>query len=107
MKGAPFHCNDQMLIFHYRHMAEVRRLMSVGPAREKVVPDQEEEYPRSRCLASVQADPESVFLCRQVYDFRQKRILKNPSWCTLYNAHQGEIFTKRLRKCDTFDLERK
>ncbi|KAL5008526.1 hypothetical protein ScPMuIL_014107 [Solemya velum] len=62
-----------------RHMAEVRRLMSVGPAREKVVPDQEEEYPRSRCLASVQADPESVFLCRQVYDFRQKRILKNPS----------------------------
>ncbi|XP_064623285.1 histone acetyltransferase KAT6A-like [Lineus longissimus] len=32
----------------------------------------------TECLPT-DVDPETVFLCRSVYDFRQKRILKNPS----------------------------
>ena len=41
----------------------------------------EEDYPRRLRLPAVctPAAPDRVFLCRKVYDFRQKRILKNPN----------------------------
>lgn len=44
-----------------------------------VVPDQEGGYPRRDRLPPGRMDPQMVFFCRRVYDFRQKRILKNPS----------------------------
>ncbi|KAL1448739.1 hypothetical protein MTO96_028171 [Rhipicephalus appendiculatus] len=44
-----------------------------------VVPDQEGGYPRQDRLPPGRMDPQMVFFCRRVYDFRQKRILKNPS----------------------------
>lgn len=33
----------------------------------------------SRGMTQGKVSPEVVFFCRKVYDFRQKRILKNPS----------------------------
>ncbi|XP_071962847.1 uncharacterized protein [Antedon mediterranea] len=42
------------------------------------VPELVGGYYRSHRLPPVDADPSCVFLCRQVYDFRQKRVLKNP-----------------------------
>lgn len=45
--------------------------------RSMVVPSV--DYQRSSRLPANDADPSSVFLCRQVYDFKLKRILKNPS----------------------------
>ncbi len=50
-------------------------------------PDESSDYPRRLRLpptSSVTA-PDRIFLCRKVYDFRQKRILKNPNW-----RHQKE-----------------
>lgn len=44
-----------------------------------VVPDQEGGYSRRDRLPPGRMDPQMVFFCRRVYDFRQKRILKNPS----------------------------
>ncbi|XP_077521518.1 uncharacterized protein LOC144132753 isoform X2 [Amblyomma americanum] len=44
-----------------------------------VVPDQEDGYSRRDRLPPGRMDPQMVFFCRRVYDFRQKRILKNPS----------------------------
>ncbi|EEC02282.1 bromo adjacent homology (BAH) domain-containing protein [Ixodes scapularis] len=44
-----------------------------------VVPDQEDGYCRKDRLPPGRMDPQMVFFCRRVYDFRQKRILKNPS----------------------------
>ncbi|KAH7942571.1 hypothetical protein HPB49_025399 [Dermacentor silvarum] len=44
-----------------------------------VVPDQEGGYARRDRLPPGRMDPQMVFFCRRVYDFRQKRILKNPS----------------------------
>ncbi|XP_072032592.1 uncharacterized protein [Amphiura filiformis] len=43
-----------------------------------VVPEDPSGYPRQHRLPRDRIDPDSVFLCRQVYDFRQKRVLKNP-----------------------------
>lgn len=59
-----------------RYKAEVRRSESNFPARRKVVPASE-NYPRQNRLPPIDAAPETVFLCRKVYHFRQKRILKN------------------------------
>lgn len=59
-------------------MGEVERVKCNLPPRKKVVPDPEEPYPRHR-IPSVDVDPENVFLCRQVYDIKLKRVLKNPS----------------------------
>lgn len=40
-----------------------------------------EPYPRAsrQPPASLQTPTDLVFFCRRVYDFRQKRIVKNPS----------------------------
>lgn len=44
-----------------------------------VVPEPEEGYARRNRLPPGRMDPQMVFFCRRVYDYRQKRILKNPS----------------------------
>ncbi|KAL4238928.1 Bromo adjacent y [Mactra antiquata] len=61
-----------------RFMAEVERTKHNLPTRKKVVPDPEESYPSNR-IPPVDINPENVFLCRQVYDIKLKRVLKNPS----------------------------
>ncbi|XP_052768350.1 serine-rich adhesin for platelets-like isoform X2 [Mya arenaria] len=61
-----------------RYMAEVERVRSSQPPRVSVVPTHEDPYPHHR-IPPVDADPETIFLCRQVYDIKLKRVLKNPS----------------------------
>jgi len=63
----------------FRFVGEVERVKSNLPMRKKVIPESEEAYPRHR-IPPVEVDPENVFLCRQVYDIKLKRVLKNPSW---------------------------
>ncbi|XP_052273593.1 uncharacterized protein LOC127873695 isoform X2 [Dreissena polymorpha] len=61
-----------------RYHAEVERARFNLPSRKAVVPVPEEPYPDNK-IPPVDADPETVFLCRQVYDIKLKRVLKNPS----------------------------
>lgn len=46
--------------------------------KSSVVPQTEEVYPRVSRLPPGRVSPEMIFFCRKVYDFRQKRLLKNP-----------------------------
>ncbi|XP_041351391.1 uncharacterized protein LOC121370315 [Gigantopelta aegis] len=62
-----------------RYKAEMCRLKLGAYSRTNVVPDVDDEVTISHKLISTDVDPTTVFLCHQVYDFRQKRILKNPS----------------------------
>ncbi|XP_064599878.1 uncharacterized protein LOC135466369 [Liolophura sinensis] len=62
-----------------RYRADLRYTEEGCYRRTKVVPEPEDDYARSARLPPLDADPEIVLLCRQVYDFRQKRILKNPA----------------------------
>lgn len=50
------------------------------PKRSPVVPDVDPASPdfRPSRLPPSGVDPESVFLCRKVYDVKLKRVLKNP-----------------------------
>ncbi|XP_062584319.1 uncharacterized protein LOC134246073 [Saccostrea cucullata] len=60
-----------------RFRAERSRKETDQLPRNKVVPSI--EYPHTSRLPPDNADTTAVFLCRQVYDFKLKRILKNPS----------------------------
>ncbi|XP_033735746.1 uncharacterized protein LOC117324171 [Pecten maximus] len=62
-----------------RYRAEVQRQESGIPPQPKVVPSPEDDYIRCGKLPPQGCDPNNVYLCRQVYDFKLKRILKNPS----------------------------
>ncbi|XP_046561927.1 uncharacterized protein LOC124270910 [Haliotis rubra] len=62
-----------------RYRAEVSRSDQHACVRSKVVPDMEGDNPILHRMPGVDVDPSTVFVCRQVYDFRQKRMLKNPS----------------------------
>lgn len=65
------------IFFLFRFRAERLRKEADQLPRSKVVPAV--EYLRSSRLPTDDADTSVVFLCRQVYDFKLKRILKNPS----------------------------
>lgn len=45
---------------------------------ERIVPEPSEPYFRKGRQPSPTTSPEMIFCCRKVYDFRQKRTLKNP-----------------------------
>ncbi|XP_060069029.1 uncharacterized protein LOC132549125 [Ylistrum balloti] len=62
-----------------RYRAELQRQEHGIPPQPKVVPSPEDEYVRNGKLPPQGCDPNNVYLCRQVYDFKLKRILKNPS----------------------------
>lgn len=62
-----------------RYRAQVKMLDDGIRPPMAVVPDLEGGYPRRDRLPPGRMDPQMVFFCRRVYDFRQKRILKNPS----------------------------
>lgn len=50
-----------------------------GPSEsDLIIPPLKTPYFRSRRLPSLNTSPDMIFCCRKVYDFRQKRILKNP-----------------------------
>ncbi|KAK7104631.1 hypothetical protein V1264_019318 [Littorina saxatilis] len=66
-----------------RYQAQIRRVDHHAIPRPRIVPDldwssPEVDYPQQE-LPSEEVDPATVFCCRRVFDFRMKRILKNPS----------------------------
>lgn len=61
-----------------RYRAEKRRVESNLPPRPMVVPILEDN-PRAQRIPPPDVDSNTVYMCRQVYDFKLKRILKNPS----------------------------
>jgi len=60
-----------------RYRRTVRWLEEGLPQGSRVVPPPE-DYSRSHRQPPGRVAPDLVFFCRRVYDFRQKRILKNP-----------------------------
>ena len=64
-------------VFCCRYRKCVRRLED-GVREPCLVVPQHEEYPREKRQPPGCVAPELVFFCRRVYDFRQRRILKNP-----------------------------
>ena len=66
----------------FRYRARQRQVEEGCLPRGKVVPDMDltnEDVPKRQRMPSLHANPETVFLCRRVYDFKLKRILKNPT----------------------------
>ncbi|CAC5363901.1 Bromo adjacent homology domain-containing 1 protein [Mytilus coruscus] len=61
-----------------RYRAEKCRVESNLSPRPMVVPVLEDN-PRSQRIPVPDVDSNTVYMCRQVYDFKLKRILKNPS----------------------------
>jgi hypothetical protein len=71
-------CNECPSVFRYRAKLKLQEeYLPLSYSKQSIVP-KAEDVP-DECLPT-DVDPETVFLCRHVYDFRQKRILKNPSW---------------------------
>lgn len=62
-----------------RYRRRVRLLEEGLRSQVPIVPDPEEGYSRKDRQPPGCVSPDMVFFCRKVYDFRQKRILKNPS----------------------------
>lgn len=72
---------DKLNELLYRYRKNVRRLEEGLSVPGRVVPMLEGgNYPRTERQPFGQVAPDLVFFCRRVYDFRQKRILKNPCW---------------------------
>lgn len=66
------------ILFICRYKAEARR-EETGGIKLSVVPPPEGGYQRAYNLPSPSASLDRIFLCRKVYDYRQKRCLKNPT----------------------------
>lgn len=71
---------EYLMIYYFRYKKENKRIDE--GIEEKTLPciPNPEPYPRSqRQPPTSRLSPEMVFFCRRVYDFRQKRIMKNPT----------------------------
>ncbi|KAK3093952.1 hypothetical protein FSP39_022218 [Pinctada imbricata] len=73
-----------------RYKAERRRIIQNLPSRPNVVPNLESGYFRTNKLPPYNVDDHNVFMCRQVYDFKLRRILKNPTGRFQVHSHPIE-----------------
>lgn len=62
-----------------RYRKKVRRVEEGVEEKKLLVPRLEQPYPRLHRQPPCVMAPDIVFFCRRVYDFRQKRLLKNPT----------------------------
>lgn len=62
----------------YRKRQKMVRFLIKKSLTELIVPQTTEPSVRKSRLPSLRTSPEMIFCCRKVYDFRQKRTLKNP-----------------------------
>ena len=76
---ATFEQLSTLKCFRYRKFLRMVE-EGVSPANPSIVPDPTEGYDRAYLLPSCRVAPDRVFLCRKVYESRQKRLLKNPLW---------------------------
>lgn len=67
--------NDLFLSLFFRYR---KSLVNGGRKCHTVVPPLPEGYPRADKLPPYQVSSDLIFFCRQIYDFRQKKILKKP-----------------------------
>lgn len=66
-----------------RYRAEMRRENLGFKKKIAVVPEPPSRYNRAASLPTLQVSPDRIMMCRKVYDYRQKRCLKNPVWQVL------------------------
>jgi len=62
----------------YRKKILMSRVRVKESLTEKIVPPSREVYPRLRRLPSLLTSSDLIFCCRKVYDYRLKRVIKNP-----------------------------
>lgn len=55
-----------------------KRGIMASESTDHIVPPLKTTYFRKNRLPSIETPSDMIFCCRRVYDFRQKRILKNP-----------------------------
>eukprot|EP00057_Strongylocentrotus_purpuratus_P004955 XP_003729844.1 PREDICTED: uncharacterized protein LOC100892440 [Strongylocentrotus purpuratus] len=71
-------CYVVTLAEYNRFYSKLKMTMEgIRPGRS-YFPEPLENYPRKDAIPPPGFDPDAVFLCRQVYDFRQRRVIKNP-----------------------------
>ena len=61
-----------------RYIKFLAQIQQGIPPQPSEVPESPSEYPRANMLPSARVAPDRIFFCQRVYDFRTKRILKNP-----------------------------
>lgn len=71
----------------YRKRCKMEQVNATWSLTDVTIPMSNESYPRRNRIPDSDVDPELVFCCRQVYDSRMKRLLKNP----LINTKYGHI----------------
>ena len=76
--------DDKCYVLTYSEFCRYKRLKLLKQwplsscVTRAIVPQLSESYPRADRMPPSRVFPELVFCCRKVYDYRQKRILKNP-----------------------------
>ncbi|XP_054714719.1 LOW QUALITY PROTEIN: uncharacterized protein LOC129224309 [Uloborus diversus] len=73
---------DKCFVLTYLEYCRYRKKCKL--AEDNIIPlpsvvPEVEDYPRKKSLPPVNISPDLVLFCRKVYDFRQKRLLKNPT----------------------------
>lgn len=71
----------------YRKRCKMEQVSTTWSLTDVTIPMSNESYPRRNRIPDSDVNPELVFCCRQVYDSRMKRLLKNP----LINPKYGHI----------------
>lgn len=71
----------------YRKRCKMEQVNTTWSLADVTIPVSNESYPRRNRIPDSSVNPELVFCCRQIYDSRMKRLVKNP----LINPKYGNI----------------
>lgn len=71
----------------YRKRCKMEQVNTTWSLADVTIPVSNESYPRRNRIPDGDVNPELVFCCRQIYDSRMKRLVKNP----LINPKYGHI----------------
>lgn len=71
----------------YRKRCKMEQVNTTWSLADVTIPVSNESYPRRNRIPDIDVNPELVFCCRQIYDSRMKRLVKNP----LINPKYGHI----------------
>lgn len=71
----------------YKKRCKMEQIGKSWSLTDLTIPVSNEQYPRRNRIPDSSVSPELVFCCRQIYDSRMRRLLKNP----LINPKYGHI----------------
>lgn len=71
----------------YKKRVKMEQVGATWSLADVTIPVSNESYPRRNRIPDTDVNPELVFCCRQIYDSRMKRLIKNP----LINSKYGHI----------------